>query len=464
MNSPKTEELLDPELCSDCVAGLDDEPGKAGSGRFSGKFARWVTKGGLAIVDQGLISGSNFLIGILLARWLMPDQYGAFALAFSVFLLLSYVYQSFLAEPQAVFSGSAYSGSLRGYLKTLLGIHLILTCFGVVLLGGAAAIAAVLGQENGLPGALAGVAIASPCILFFWLMRRSFYMNMAPGRAAVGAFLYFVVVTAGLFVAYKKALISPFSAYLLMAVAALGTGFYLLSQINKVLPTDTALPPTRREVWRKHWGYGKWALAVSVVTWIPYYMYYPLVSAFSGMAQAGQLRAVMNLSLPMEQSYTALSILFLPYAARVCREKGISSAGPLVAKITLLFVVGAVAYWTILIPLKGPVFHLLYGGKYMEVAHFIPYVALGTTMWAAAFGPAILLRAVESPDSIFYARCVASALSLLIGVPATRAFGLWGVVWSIIIANLAAFVISLYILRRKSRSVAVLNPVLQGEG
>jgi len=176
MSSSNTEELLDPELCSDGLAGLDDEPCKPDAER-SGKFARWVTKGGLAIVDQGLISGSNFLIGILLARWLMPEAYGAFALAFSVFLLLSYVYQSFLAEPQAVFSGSAYSGSLRGYLKTLLGIHLILTFFGVVLLGGAAAIAAVLGKGSGLPGALAGVAIASPCILFFWLPSIGFGKN-----------------------------------------------------------------------------------------------------------------------------------------------------------------------------------------------------------------------------------------------------------------------------------------------
>jgi O-antigen/teichoic acid export membrane protein len=462
MSSSNTEELLDPELSSEVLGEIDSVVGKSDDGRKS-KFARWITKGGLAIIDQGLISGSNFLIGILLARWLMPEAYGAFALAFSVFLLLSYVYQSFLAEPQAVFSGSAYSGSLRGYLKTLLGIHLILTFFGVVLLGGAAAIAAMLGKSAGLPGALAGVAIASPCILFFWLMRRSFYMNMAPGRAAVGAFLYFVVVTGGLFIVYKKSLISPFSAYLLMAIGALGTGFYLLSQINKVLPVDTATPPTRREAWKKHWEYGRWALAVSVVTWIPYYMYYPLVSAFGGMAQAGQLRALMNLSLPMEQSYTALSILFLPYAARVCREKGMSSAGPLVRRITLMFVGGAVAYWAVLIPLKGPVFHLLYGGKYLEVAHFIPYVALGTTMWAAAFGPAILLRAVESPDSIFYARLVASALSLAVGVPATKWFGLWGVVGSVIVANFAAFVISLYILNRKSKSVGVLNPVLQGE-
>src|SRR5271170_1290937 len=108
MSSSNTEELLDPDLCSDtaAVAGLDGGLRKPETGRSS-KFVRWITKGGLAILDQGLISGSNFLIGILLARWLMPAQYGAFALAFSVFLLLSYVYQSFLAEPQAVFSGSA---------------------------------------------------------------------------------------------------------------------------------------------------------------------------------------------------------------------------------------------------------------------------------------------------------------------------------------------------------------------
>jgi len=84
-------------------------------------------------------------------------------------------------------------------------------------------------------------------------------------------------------------------------------------------------------------------------------------------------------------------------------------------------------------------------------------------LWAAAFGPAIMLRAIESPDSIFYARIVASALSLVIGVPATRAFGLWGVVWSIIVANSAAFIISMYILQRKSQSISIPNPVLQRE-
>jgi O-antigen/teichoic acid export membrane protein len=462
MSASETEQLLDPVEASIAITPpVPTEDG--GEGGVSRKLARWATKGGLAILDQGLISGSNFLISILLARWLMPTQYGAFSLAFSVFLLLSYVYQSLLSEPQGVFAGSAYSQCLRGYLKTLLGIQVLVTVFGLVLLGGSAALAYFMGKPD-LPGALAGVAIASPCILFFWLLRRAYYMNLAPGRAAMGAFIYFVLVTGGLFVAYRKHLMSPFTAYLLMAIGALGTGLFLLTQVNKALPPDTVKPPTARQAWRKHWEYGRWALAVSVVTWIPYYMYYPLVSAFHGMAAAGQLRALMNLSLPMEQSYTALSILFLPYAAKVCRKKGISSSGPLVRNITLLFVFGAIAYWALLIPFKGVVFHLLYGGKYLEVAPLLPYVAIGMTLWSAAFGPAILLRAIESPDSIFYARVVASVLSLVVGVPLTKWFGLWGVVVSLMVANLAAFLISMYILRRKAAAVSAMSPVLQGEG
>jgi len=463
MNSSDTEQLLDPAYVEDAAAVAQSDAGDGVEpGGFARKLARWTTKGGLAILDQGLISGSNFAISIVLANLLAPVQYGAFSLAFSVFLLLSYVYQSLLSELQGVFSGSAYNQCLRGYMKGLLGIQAMVTIFGIVLLGGSAAVVYFMGKADGLPGALAGVAIASPCILFFWLLRRAYYMNLAPARAAVGALIYCGLVAGGLWLAYKETLVSPFSAYLMMAIGALGAGFYLLSQVNKVLPPDTVKAPTAGQAWHKHWEYGRWALAVSVVTWIPYYMYYPLVSAFNGMAQAGQLRALMNLSLPMEQTYTALSILFLPYAARVCREKGIGASGPLVRRITLLFVVGAAAYWAVLIPLKGYVFHV-YRGKYTEVAHFIPYVALGTTLWAAAFGPAILLRAIESPDSIFYARVVASALSLIVGVPATRAFGLWGVVVSIIIANFAAFLISMYILYRKAHSISLPSPVLQGE-
>src|SRR5215475_911641 len=108
---------------------LTVEPEQAGdSGKQRNRnMMRWATKGGLAIIDQALISGSNFLVGILLARWLVPETYGAYALAFSVFLLLSFVSQALLFEPMAVFSGSQYQKSMRGYFRSVLWIHTAMT-------------------------------------------------------------------------------------------------------------------------------------------------------------------------------------------------------------------------------------------------------------------------------------------------------------------------------------------------
>jgi hypothetical protein len=39
--------------------------------RFS-RIISWTTKGGPAILDQGLFAGTNFVANILLARWLSP--------------------------------------------------------------------------------------------------------------------------------------------------------------------------------------------------------------------------------------------------------------------------------------------------------------------------------------------------------------------------------------------------------
>jgi O-antigen/teichoic acid export membrane protein len=443
-------------------SGIDAQPRTIRLGKLRSALP-WATKGGLAIVDQGLISGSNFLLGILLARWLMPEQYGAYALAFSAFLLLSFLYHSLLLEPMAVFSGSTYHRSLRGYLGALVWIHLAITALTIVVLGGAAGIAFLRGEGNGLPGALLGVTIAAPCILLFWLARRAYYMKLTPARAASGALVYCLLLVSGLVLLYRRALLSPFSAYVLMAVAALLTSAYLMAHLRKVLSAEVA-GPSASEAWHRHWGYGRWALASAVATWIPYYMYYPLLSTFLGIAYAGQLRALMNLALPLEQTFTALSCLFLPYAARVERQQGIASAGFLTRRLTLLFVAGGGLYWLALIPLKGQVFHLLYGGKYMEVAYLLPYVALETVLWSAAFGPAIVLRAMESPETVFYARCAASILSLLLGVPLTLRYGLWGCIVGIIFSNAAAFIATLYLLRRKvSNGVRIVGSPAEAE-
>src|SRR5258708_19591078 len=76
-------------------------------------------------MDHGLISGSNFLLGIVLARYLGPEQYGAYALAFSTFMLLSLIHHALAMEPMSGFGPSLYRKTLRDYLGLLLLLHLV---------------------------------------------------------------------------------------------------------------------------------------------------------------------------------------------------------------------------------------------------------------------------------------------------------------------------------------------------
>src|SRR5690242_19498314 len=83
----------------------------------------WLRKCLLAVIDQGLISGSNFLLAILLARWLPAEQYGAYALSFAVFVLFSFLQQGLFLEPMSVFGPSTYQKSQREYLGSLLWLQ-----------------------------------------------------------------------------------------------------------------------------------------------------------------------------------------------------------------------------------------------------------------------------------------------------------------------------------------------------
>jgi O-antigen/teichoic acid export membrane protein len=428
------------------------EESSEGRGKFA-KFRRWTTKGGLAILDNGLISGSNFLLGILLARWLSPDEYGAYALAFSIFILIGFLYQALLLEPLSVFAGSMFRDNLRGYLKKTLWIHWAISLPIGLAIGVGALIAKVVGHSPVLPVALAGMAIATPCLCIHAMARRSFYLRLSPGPAAFGAAFYCAMVTGGMFFIHWRGWLTSFTAFLVMAVAALLSAGVMLIQLSSALPPATG-EPELREIWGKHWEYGSWALATCVVGWIPNYVYIPLISTFSGMAAAGELRALMNLAAPVLQTYAALSMLFLPYAARVADEEGAEAATGLTRKLAMLFVAGAVVYWAVLIPLKHPLFQFLYAGKYMGSAYLIPLFGLETIVWSASLGPAIVLRGMKHPQSLFYANGAASIVALVVGIPATRYFALPGVIWSMILAN-ALYVVVAFVLY--SRKVATLK-------
>lgn len=395
---------------------------------------RWGTRGGLAVMDYGLISGSNFVAAVLLARWMSPQYYGAYATGFSIYLLLLLLFQSVVLEPMSVFACSTFQHCRPGYLRTVRRLCVVGSFLAAGLLGVTALAAYAMRAPIGLPGALAGMAIATPMLFYFWLTRRVFYLDLTPGAAAWGALFYVAVFIGGLFLARRFGAISPLLALALMGLASGATDAVLTKPLMKLMPPGGEHPPIR-DVLRRHWDYGKWATCSAAGSWGGTNIYFPLLSAFSGMALAGQMKALLNLTAPLAQTMASVSMLALPYAAR----SGESRARTVGKKVCFVFVGLGVAYWGLVLPFRGQVFHLLYKGTYSAVVALLPLYALMSLLNSALNGPLVMLRGLNYPKDMFVARTVGALLSMAIGIPATYFYGLYGATAGVILASLFTY-------------------------
>jgi len=394
-------------------------------------------RGVLAIADQGLISGSNFIISIVLARSLTPRDYGVYALGFEVFLFLSVLYGCLVLEPMSVFGASVYREHAESYLGSMVRIHAVAS---LAMLGGIAAcawVAYVIAPSSSLPATLAGVSVAGPVVLLFWAARRAFYMKLTSQGAVAGSSIYFAVLIGGLFAFYKWNLLSPFTAFLLMALGAAIAAASMLWRLKPQLSADHVGPHVR-EVVGQHWDYGKWVLASAIPSWFSGAMYYPLLSHYSGLAEAGKLKALMNLTSPVAQVFVAVSLLSLPYASHVYHEDGPRSANRLVWRLTGLYAGGTALYWAALLVVRGPVVHHLYGGKYAVITNLLPWIAVGSIFRISASAQTNILRGMRLPKLVCAVYATAGVIGIVLGVPAIWRYGIKGAMFTFVIVGAAA--------------------------
>jgi O-antigen/teichoic acid export membrane protein len=408
----------------------------------------WAGKGSLAVLDQGLISGSNFLITILLARWLTAGQYGAYTLAFSIFLLLGSVHDSLVSEPMTVFGPSSYADHRREYVGAVLKIEAVLGLIFVAVLGLSAVIAHYLAAPSGFAGALAGLTVSAPCVFLLWLTRFALYVEQSPGSAALGGLLYSALVLSGTLLIFRRGLLSPFTAFLVIALGAAAAAVFMLVRLKPVLKRESN--PALRRVWNQHWRYGRWVLGTAAVRWIPGNVLFALTGSLLGMAEVGGLRALLNLSLPVTQAANSLSNLAQPYIAGIYGKRGRAATRMPVRLVTLLYFGGGSLYWVLLTVFRIPFLRLLYGGKFLEHASLVPWVTLGGLLSVCAYASMIGLKAIQSPSSVFAAYTASSIVALTLGVVATWAFGLPGAIGSYVLSIATFLVVTTYSFRRKA--------------
>jgi O-antigen/teichoic acid export membrane protein len=414
-------------------------------------WQEWGTRVVFNIADQGIFSGANFVLNILLARWLPTEDYGGFSVAFTIFLLLTGFATSLIQEPVAIFGSKRYQDHLPKYLKfqlkTQFGLMIIL---GLILSGVAMLISGPIKQ------ALFGVSLSLPFIMVFWFLRRACYVETRPQLAAKASLFYMIILLGGGFILRGVGLLSPFSIYILMGFSSTGASIFLGGwlKIGFLNGNEWPISQKKSSVIHENWAYGKWILAASAAYWIATFAYLPLIGLFVGIEEAAALRANQNLILPLLQALSAFYLMLLPWWSRNQANMDIKGLKKILGQTILALGLVVIGYNAFLIVFGKNVLWFAYRNSYYQGFYWIlPFLGFVALVNMISNVISISLSVMENSRPILIIRGSAAIIVLTIGIWSIWLWGLPGFVVSIIVSAITETIVALWVFLRFTRKM-----------
>jgi O-antigen/teichoic acid export membrane protein len=389
-------------------------------------------KVGFSIADQALAVGGMFVANIVLARVVSKDEYGIFAVSYSIYVFFLGLHNALVLEPYTVFGSGRYHHLFSAYARLMWksnalicgGLSALLLLVWVILHWIARSIATP---------ALLGMALTCGVLMTGSYVRRAFYIQRAPHRAARFSLVFFTALLAMLFVAARGHWLTGFTTF---AIAAGAWTIAALAEARSIpgLRGRENFRQFEPGYWREHWKYAKWVLATALVFQFMTQGYYWLVAGLVSVSDLAGLRAMHLLVIPIDQLFIAFTLLVLPamslrYATG--RREALISFWKrycfLFLVITGLFAISVHAF-------RRPLLHWIYGGKFDELSGLLGLLVLAPVLMAPGNVTNASLKAIERPSAVFYAYVASASVTLLAGIPLVIRLGLRGAVYGMLLS------------------------------
>jgi O-antigen/teichoic acid export membrane protein len=385
-----------------------------------------------SFADQALAVGATFLANVMLARTQTKQEYGMFALSYSVFTFLAALHNSAILEPCTVYGSGRYRNRFSEYLRLMVRVNAFV---GLLLTMLVLLVCLVLywAAPQYLSRALLGLGVTVGVLLSGTFLRRVFYLQRQPAFAAEASLICFVTVVCALWLAARAQVLNGFSVFVILALGWIAAGLGLGRKLALGHPAQSFLD-SEPGYWGEHWKYSKWVLSTAFVFQLTAQGYYWIVAGFLSVKDVAGLRAMQMLVAPIDQVFIALGFLVIPALAARYASKRMADFLSFTKRYGLA-VVSATALFALAVRLVGrPVMHSLYAGKFddltplLYILAFLPLtMGIGNVMGGA-------LSAAEKPKLIFYAYLCSGAATLLVGILLVIRFGLMGAVYGLLLS------------------------------
>ncbi len=376
-----------------------------------------------AMVDQTMVSATNFMTGLLLARFLGIEEFGRYTLVWMVAEFMNNIQDSLITSPMMSVGPKQSDDEVASYLGAVLVQQACITAaaFALIIPGGF--LASYLFPDYDVAGLTIPLAFAVLCFQTQHFFRRYLFMR---GRT-LPAFICDVVRYPGqILVLLYLAYTGNFTTIaVLWTIAGSGAVAVLVGSCfieRPVLEMSRILSIATR-----HWRLARWLTSSAMLRWSIVGVFNVTMGALIGTAAVGGIRAVQSLLGLTHIILMGIENVVPGQAARALNQQGPA------AMVSYLWrygwITGSAMLAILLTIAAAPDFWLTlaYGPEYAGQSYVVRWFAVLYLVSFATTPASMGLRAMERGLGIFLSDLSASIFSVIFCYPLVAFLGVPGV-------------------------------------
>ena len=380
----------------------------------------------MVLADQILVSASNFLTTLMLAKYLNPEDFGGFVLAWGVLLFLAGIQMALIISPMQVRGPRLGDEESVLYYDRVSQAALLfgLACVGLIVIPGMLLSFSIPGWTLGALAVPLGVAALF--VLAQDYLRRYFLTVRRTGSAFFNDLCAHGFRLCGLFALGMMSTMNAARALWLVSAASAAALCIGIFQHEGVMRLKIAQLKTVESVVLQHWDFGKWLVANNVAYWFGSQSVLYVVAAVLSISAVGALNATLNILGAVNILFLSMETLVPVRAASAYARFGRAGLDAYLRRALLL---GSLV--TLILAVTAGVWSeqwlsILYGETYQGYGWIVwwwgGYYLLGMLQRPTTAA----LRVLGDTKSIYLASSIGALATMVLGYPVIKHYGLGG--------------------------------------
>lgn len=388
---------------------------------FTGQGAR---QGYLAAIDQSVISLSNFLATIILARNVDPTQLGVYGVGFVTLRLVRAFQDGLIVQPMNVFGASMTQEDFKRYASSTSLFQIALAILSATIVALLGWVLIELGNDT------AGPTLYILWLPFLWWQFQEYLRRMLYTRGKVLSAVITSVIGNSARIALMIYLANQGKLTGVAGLEAIAWGAFaaLIPSLWFTRNYWTRHIANLKEIWQQNWTFGRWLLGSFLANWAAVEFYPILTAGLISFAAAGAYRALQNLVAPVHLLLRAIDTFLTPRAAKLYEKDGPQALTHILRSIYLAIAPVVLVILVIALVFPEELLSLIYGDTFLEYSSGVVLMALFYALMFAYWPLQSIFKAAQLSRPIFVANVLAIVSMFTIGIWAISNWGVYGTI------------------------------------